>query len=166
MHRPPFLLLRTDWRSPTFSLNFEITSLVAPQISKRFTDPSSNSLTHFSCWWRERVCWVDGKLRSSSMQLYNSSSPDRPLEIFTNADVDDASNVLSLLSSSWILRVAGWDLEGRLIDLIWHRLAIVLLFSLKAQIWDGCYNVHDYLYISAHRLNATRGIMDCPCQCM
>ena len=150
-HKSPFLLLRADWRSRIFSLNCAITSLTEPQTSKILTGPSNKSLTHFSCWWWERACWVDGKPRSSSKHLYNSCSPDRPLQIVSNVDVDDASNVLSLLSSSWILRVVGCDLEGKLIDLTWHRLAIVPLLSLKAQIWDGCYNVHNSLYIHNHR---------------
>ena len=77
---------------------------------------------------------MDCKLRSSSKHLYNSSIPERPLQIVPNADVDDASHFLSLLSSSWILRVVEWDLEGKLIDLTWHLLAIVPVLSQKAQI--------------------------------
>ena len=56
------------------------------------------------------------------------------MQIAPNVDVDDASNVLSLLSTSWILRVVGWDLEGKLIDLTWHGLAIVPVLSQKAQL--------------------------------
>ena len=80
MHASPFLLLRADWRSPTFSLNCDITSLVAPQISKSLTDRiSNNSSTHVSirCW--ERAWQVAYEPSSPSKDFCSSSSPDRPV---------------------------------------------------------------------------------------
>ncbi|KAK3018061.1 hypothetical protein RJ639_005186 [Escallonia herrerae] len=101
-------------------------SFVMPQISNSLSDPSSNSLADTSCGWTERACWVSGKLRRSSMHLYNSSIPDRPVRIVSAVESDDTSRVLSLFSSSLILRVLGWDLEGKLIDRMW---CLVLVFE-------------------------------------
>ncbi|KAK3018062.1 hypothetical protein RJ639_005187 [Escallonia herrerae] len=60
------------------------------------------------------------------MHLYSSSIPDRPVHIVSAVESDNASRALSLFSSSSILRVLGWDLEGKLIDRMW---CLVLVFK-------------------------------------
>lgn len=87
-------------------------------------------------------------LNRSFTSLYKSSSPDRPMKIDPDVEVDDASQVLSLFSSSWTLRVVGWDLEGRLTDLTWYLLAMAVLsfFSQESLIVDGL-TIHMSLYI-------------------
>ncbi|KAK3029167.1 hypothetical protein RJ639_039722 [Escallonia herrerae] len=60
------------------------------------------------------------------MHLYSSSIPDRPVHIVSAVEPDDTSRALSLFSSSSILRVLGWDLEGKLIDRMW---CLVLVFK-------------------------------------
>ena len=55
------------------------------------------------------------------------------IQIVSGIDLDDVSHDLSLLSSCWILRVVGCDLEGNLIDLTWYMLAIISVFVQKAQ---------------------------------
>ncbi|WVZ23096.1 hypothetical protein V8G54_001640 [Vigna mungo] len=116
-------------------------SLVMLNRSKNLTGQSSISLTHFSFWCCPSACWVNGNLKRSSMHLYNSERPDRPQQIFSTFGVedDDASNDLSLLSSSSLLAVLGCDLVGKLMDLTPYLLlecfgenvAILALFILK-----------------------------------
>lgn len=90
------------------------------QVSKSFMNPSTNSSTHSRFWWLDKTCLVEAMWRSSSIQAYKSSSPCRPLQIDLEVEGDELSNAFNLLSCSSILRVVGWDLEGRLIDRKWE----------------------------------------------
>ena len=63
-------------------------------------------------------------LRRSSTHSYKSSSLDRPLQIDSDGEEDQA---LNLLSSSSTLVVVGCDLEGKLIDRAWYLFAMVVI---------------------------------------
>ncbi|KAL0550616.1 hypothetical protein IC582_015138 [Cucumis melo] len=75
-------------------------------------NPSTSSSTHFLFWCLDKTCLVDAIWRSSSMEAYKSSSPNKPLQIDLEVEGDEFSNGFNLLSCSSILRVVGWDLEG------------------------------------------------------
>jgi len=129
MLESPFLLLRAEWRAWAFSLTCETVFLVMPQISKTLTEPSNTSSMHFWPWWFEITFWVDAMLRKSSKQMNKSSSKDKPVPIDSEFDVDVASHVLILLSSSSILMELGWETEGKLFERTWYMFAIVVTFS-------------------------------------
>lgn len=139
----PFRLRMAEWRAWTCALICNKVSLVMPQISRSFTDPSNNSSIHFSCWFWERTRWLDAIFRRSSKYMYNSSSPERLLQIDpdVNNNLADSSNDLTLLNSSSILMVLGWDLEGKLIHLTWYLLAMMMRWF---------YQLNDSLFIGTH----------------
>nr|GMC99013.1 hypothetical protein Iba_chr05eCG1670 [Ipomoea batatas] len=65
------------------------------------------------------MAWrVWGRLRRSSMHLWSSPRPTRPLQT-VSAAIDEISMVLRLFSTSSTLWVLGCDLLGKLIDLMW-----------------------------------------------
>jgi len=153
MLESPFLLLRAEWRAWTFSLICNKVSLVMSHISKTLTEPSRSSSMHFSPWWLEINFWVDAMFRRSSNEIYKSDSKDKPVPIDFEVDVEVASQVLRLLSSSSTLLMLGWDPVGKLFERTWNLFAMVTLFycvlsQRKLNVFLLSPNLHS-LYIGA-----------------
>lgn len=52
---------------------------------------------------------------------YNSTTPDKPVQIVSEDEVDFSSLILSFFSFSSILLLKGFNSEGKVYDLIWWR---------------------------------------------
>uniref|UniRef100_A0A0A0L1K1 Uncharacterized protein n=1 Tax=Cucumis sativus TaxID=3659 RepID=A0A0A0L1K1_CUCSA len=107
-----FALLMRSISVPPSSSSFSERIAELELVSKSFMNPSTSSSTHFRFWCLDKTCLVDAIWRSSSMEAYKSSSPNKPLQIDLEVEGDEFSNGFNLLSCSSILRVVGWDLEG------------------------------------------------------